>query len=151
MTVFGMNLKRKLDDMGITQKEFSKMTGISRPSLSQYLTSDILPSKERRKLIAKTLNIPLVLMEQDIEKDKYRFKQSFMNPDEAAKLMGKSPEWVREGLKAQRFPFGYGVEMPGGRWSYWISPKLFQQFTGIDIEEENERIKKELTQNVNSN
>lgn len=151
MTVFGTNLKRRLDDLGISQKEFSKMTGISRPSLSQYLTSDILPSKERRKLISKTLNIPLALMEQDIEEDKVRFKQSFMKPEEAAKLMGKSPEWVREGLKASRFPFGYGVEMQGGKWSYWISPKLFQQYTGIDIEEEKERLKKELTKDVNSN
>lgn len=41
--------------------------------------------------------------------------------EEAAKIMGKPPQFVREALKQQRLPIGVAVRMPGGRWSYYIT------------------------------
>lgn len=42
----------------------------------------------------------------------------------AAKYLGKPKPFVYMGLRAGRLPFGTAVEMPGGEWSYHISPGL---------------------------
>lgn len=50
--------------------------------------------------------------------------------EEAARIMGASAQFVRMGLRDQRFPFGYAVKMPGGRWSYYINEKKFREEFG---------------------
>lgn len=49
---------------------------------------------------------------------------------EAAKAMGKSAEFVRVGLQEQRLSFGSAVKNKHGRWSYHISPALFNAYIG---------------------
>lgn len=51
----------------------------------------------------------------------------------ASSLMGKSEQFVRIGLQRQILPFGNAIQGKGGRWSYYISPKLFEEYTGIKI------------------
>ena len=58
----------------------------------------------------------------------------------AAAIMGKSEQFVRRGLIADKFPFGTAIRGSGKKYSYYISPKLFMKFTGctpeeLDIEE----------------
>ena len=50
--------------------------------------------------------------------------------EEAAKLMKKSPQFVRIGLQRGILPFGTAIKR-NGRYSYYISPEKFQEFTGI--------------------
>lgn len=59
--------------------------------------------------------------------------------EEAAKLMGKSANYVRLAMQKGMLPIGIAKQSPQGKYSYYISPKLFEEFTGIKIEE----IKKE--------
>lgn len=42
----------------------------------------------------------------------------------AAAYLGKTPEFLRCAMKSQRCPFGVGVRMPGGQWSYSVSPGM---------------------------
>ncbi|MBO5409482.1 MAG: hypothetical protein J6A61_08825 [Clostridia bacterium] len=49
---------------------------------------------------------------------------------EAAKRMNKSPQFVRMGLQQGTLPFGAAVKMPGGKYSYYISPKKFYEYVG---------------------
>lgn len=66
---------------------------------------------------------------------------------EAAKLMGVSEQELRLGLQQGDYPIGTARKnKPGGKYKYYISPKLFYEFTGIKIEE----IKKENTQDHQS-
>lgn len=51
-----------------------------------------------------------------------------MTVEEAAKLMGASTQFVRESLKADKFPWGVATKMPGGRYSYWISKSKFERW-----------------------
>lgn len=44
--------------------------------------------------------------------------------DAAAAYLGKTKPFVYMGLRVGRLPFGTAVEMPGGEWSYHISPGL---------------------------
>lgn len=48
---------------------------------------------------------------------------------EAAKLLGKSEQFVRVGLQKKRLPFGMAVKL-SSHWTYYISPKLFYEFVG---------------------
>ncbi len=42
----------------------------------------------------------------------------------ASKLMGKSEQFIRVGLRNDRLPFGTAVKL-SSHWTYYISPKLF--------------------------
>ncbi len=43
----------------------------------------------------------------------------------AAQILGKSPQFIRCGLRAGKLPFGIAVKGKGKTYSYHISPKLF--------------------------
>ena len=55
--------------------------------------------------------------------------------DEAARIMGVTPMFLRIGLRLGRFPFGTAVQMPGGRWSYYINAERFRRYmAGEDMQ-----------------
>ncbi len=49
----------------------------------------------------------------------------------AAQVLGKSEDYVRWGLREGRLPIGNGQKRGKERWSYYISPHLLMQYTGI--------------------
>lgn len=53
--------------------------------------------------------------------------------ENAARLMGVSGQFIRIGLQQGVLPFGYAVKRQ--RWSYYISPMKFSEYTGIPMEE----------------
>lgn len=46
---------------------------------------------------------------------------------DAARMLGKSPQFVRIGLQRQLLPFGTAVQM-SSKWTYHISPKLLNEY-----------------------
>ena len=48
---------------------------------------------------------------------------------DAAELMGKSPQFIRIGLQRGLLPFGTAVKM-SSRWTYYIYPKKFDEYVG---------------------
>lgn len=59
---------------------------------------------------------------------------------EAARIMGVTPMFLRMGLRLGRFPFGTAVQMPGGRWSYYINAERFRRYmAGEDMVTERRR------------
>ena len=54
---------------------------------------------------------------------------------DAARLMGKSTLFVREGMKRGVLPIGEAFQLPGStRWCYYISPTLLAQYIGAPLE-----------------
>ena len=49
---------------------------------------------------------------------------------EAARRMGKRPQFVRIGLQRGTLPIGSAVKIAPRRWSYWISPVKFEEYIG---------------------
>jgi hypothetical protein len=47
--------------------------------------------------------------------------------------MGKSTKFVESGLQQNVLPFGVAVQIDPSTWDYYISPKLFTEYTGIDL------------------
>ncbi|SHH86164.1 hypothetical protein [Desulfosporosinus lacus] len=48
---------------------------------------------------------------------------------EAAKIMGKSDQFVRIGLQRGILPFGSAVKL-STKWTYYISPSRFYEYVG---------------------
>lgn len=48
---------------------------------------------------------------------------------QAAKILGKSEQFVRIGLQRQLLPIGVAVQM-SSKWTYHISPKLLRDYVG---------------------
>lgn len=53
---------------------------------------------------------------------------------EAAKIMGKSEQFVRVGLQRGLLPFGQAIKM-SSIYTYYISPKLFEEYVGHRYEQ----------------
>lgn len=52
----------------------------------------------------------------------------------AAHIMNKSCEFIRIGLQRGLLPFGTAIKREDKqRYNYYISPKLFKEFTGFDL------------------
>lgn len=55
--------------------------------------------------------------------------------EDAARRMGVTPMWLRMALRLGRVPFGTAVQMPGGRWSYYINRARFERYmAGEDMQ-----------------
>lgn len=64
-----------------------------------------------------------------------RLKDNSITVEEAAKLMGVTPQFIRVGLREKRLPFGFAVKM-NSQYSYCILKPKFTEYTGIIIEED---------------
>lgn len=48
---------------------------------------------------------------------------------DAARILGKSEQFVRIGLQRNLLPIGTAIQM-SNKWTYHISPKLLQEYVG---------------------
>lgn len=130
--MFKDELRKAMYELGLNGVRVAELTGLSRASISQYLSGKNEPSGNKKKEIAVALGLDenyFQMMEPEIVIDK---NNVFNVPVKlVAKLMGKSDEWVRQGLRDRVFPWGYAVKL--SKWSYFINSKKFTEFTGIQI------------------
>lgn len=49
---------------------------------------------------------------------------------DAAKIIGKSEQFIRIGLQRNILPIGHAVKM-SSKWTYHISPKLLDEYVGL--------------------
>ncbi len=57
MSDFSERLKSAMQKRGITQAELSKLTGIPKSAISQYLSSRFQPKSKRHAILCETLNV----------------------------------------------------------------------------------------------
>ncbi len=129
---FASKLQELMIELNISQTQLSDLTGIGKSSISQYLSGKNEPSKARRQTIARTFNLQDDYFEKfDDVPDAQSTVVLNIPVNLAAKLMGKSKEWVMLGLQNGVFPWGYAVKMKD--WSYFISSVKFTEYTGIEV------------------
>lgn len=124
MKEFAEQLKQVMRDKSITLTDLSRLTGIGKSSISQYLSGKNEPTKKRKELIEQALGCSF-----------RRCEPTKLSVDTVARLMGKSKVFVYQGLRDGVFPWGYGVKV-GTNWSYYISPVMFAKHTGIEVKED---------------
>ena len=54
-----------------------------------------------------------------------------MPVEQAAKMLGKSKQFVRVALQRGIAPFGFAVKVSGDKWSYHISPRKLNEYLGV--------------------
>lgn len=129
---FADKLNQLMKETGLTQSKLHELTGIGRSSISQYLSGKNEPSEARKKEIALALGVQEDYFQQ-FEVAATISKNTCVNLPVpiAAKLMGKSKEWIMQGLRDGVFPWGYAVKLT--KWSYFISSTKFTEYTGIPV------------------
>lgn len=132
MLQFNKTLKKLLTDRNISQAKLSALTGISKASISEYLSSSHEPTRERKKAIAAALGLQEDYFDEIIPEEDVSPDSGINLPvPMAARLMGKSVKWVQQGLQDGVFPWGYAVKLK--KWSYFISTPKFTEYTGIEV------------------
>ncbi len=136
--MFADSLKALMKERGITQAELSKLTGIGRSSISQYLSGKNVPTEERKEAIAKAIGCQIDDDALDVVTETNSSIQR-LSVTQAAKLLGMNHETVRKGLRQGVFPWGYAIHTSEGRWSYFINAKKFVEverlanYTGLTV------------------
>lgn len=140
MTTFANRLKAAMEQAQVSQTDLHVRTGISKASISQYLSGKNEPSKARITTLAETLGVdedyltgyevPMTTGPAAMSPVRTPGKITLL---EAARCMGKSVQFVREGLKRGILPFGDAVPGSGSKYIYFISPDKFRAYVGEDL------------------
>ena len=126
--MFADNLRKQMVERGITQGELSRITGIGRSSISQYLSGKNQPSKARKAVIADAVGCSV----EDLDDSEAlaidaAFKIERLDVKDAARMMGMNHMTLRKGLQQGVFPWGYAIHTSEGRWAYFINAKKFAE------------------------
>jgi len=130
--MFSAKLKKLMTEQKVSQTQLSKMTGIGKPSISQYLAGKNLPGSGNLEKFAEALGCPVEHLKTDIPKS----FESIPNvvPDrnltvhEVAARIGKAPQFVYSTLQTGTCPFGFGIKGRGNRWTYFIPAQRFENY-----------------------
>lgn len=129
---FAEKLNNLMIELDLSQSKLSNLTGVGKSSISQYLSGKNEPSKDRKKEIARKMGVQEDYFDTFEAAATVQYDGVFNLPVTlAAKLMGKSKEWVKQGLRDGVFPWGYAVKLTN--WSYFISSVKFTEYTGIKV------------------
>jgi transcriptional regulator with XRE-family HTH domain len=125
--IFAKKLSQTMMERKMTLTELAVKTGISKSSLSMYMNGDNIPRDEYLTRLAKALEVDEDWLTEEQEEKKNLFN---LKVEDAARLMGRSGQYVRIGLQRGILPFGTAIKM-GSKWTYYISPHRFREYTGI--------------------
>ena len=135
---FSQKLKYILSEQNISQAELSRLTGINKSSICQYLSGKNIPSNKRQGVIATAIGMP----------EDYFGNENFKEPSipypkiprltltETAGIMGVSQRALA--LAIQQGMYSWAQALPGRnkkRPIYFINAITFAKAQGIDLEE----------------
>lgn len=138
---FAQRLRNAMQELGLNQAQVCCLTGKSKGSISQYLSSKQIPSEAVQRDIAIALGLAsdyfakadkqiFVLPALDV-RDKVIPK---LEVEKAAELLQMHHATVRKGLQQGVFPWGYAIHTSEHRWVYFINAKRFMEIEGIAIQ-----------------
>ena len=131
---FAKNLKTVMDEQNINQTDLSSLTGIGKPSLSQYLSGKNVPHRKRIAEIATALGVTpqrlSVVMQTEPCENPQIISNQKISIEEAARRLGKSQQFIRMALQNGAAPFGFATKGAGSTYDYHISPKLLKEYIG---------------------
>lgn len=128
--MFSEMLKKAMQEKDMNLTALSAATGIGKSSISQYLSGKNEPPDKKKATIALAMGLPTDYFKKVQIQSDLSSSEVNLSVIVAAKLMGKSKEFIYQGLRDGVFPWGYAVKM-GKNWSYYISPVMFQKCTGL--------------------
>lgn len=126
---FASKLKQAMEEQQMTQAELAVAIGKGKSSVSQYLSGRNKPKLDVQEKIAEVLDCTVDFLNSD-EEIAYVDGARNVSVAEAARILGKSPQFVRVALQNGTAPFGFAVKKKT-TYSYHISPKKLQEYVGM--------------------
>lgn len=135
--MFAENLKKVMDQKGITSAALARKSGFSKGAVSQWRNGIYTPSHENMLVLAEVLQCGVEELTGNVkpaEPTPGKTNKVTLTVEEAAKLMHKRQSYVAQGLQEGRpgFEFGSAVKT-SGKWSYCIYANKFTEITGITV------------------
>ncbi len=127
---FNVRLKNLLNEEGISQSQLARGVNKSKSSVSAWVSGKTIPPMETQKEIAEFLNRDVAYFIEDVVVE-LDLNNKSISVVEAARLIGKTPHFVRLALRQGTAPFGFAVK--DKQWSYHISRKLLMDYIGGDV------------------
>lgn len=128
-----------MKQQGMNQKKFAEATGWSAMMVSRILSGTRKLKEDEIALAATALGVTVdTLLSPIEERTQYdpmiqKYQNSRLSVEEAARLMGKRPMFVRIALRQRQLPFGVALKGTGDKYTYYISKKQFEEYTGIKV------------------
>lgn len=128
---FAEKLQAVMDARQFTQTDIHALTGISKSAISQYLAGKNKPRAAVIECMEQALGVSLT--EDDIPEDDkpFLFSTQPISVNRAARIMHIANHTLADMLERGELPFGFATKRPGSqKRTYYISPKLFYEYTG---------------------
>lgn len=142
-----MNVVQRVKDLmkerGMIQRDLGKAMGWSAMMTSRKLSGERGITDEELPVLAAVFGMTvdaLVTPCDDataFEPTLAALRNSNVPINLAARVMGKNPQYVRMALQKQLVPFGFAIKGSGNRYVYYISKPLFEEYTGVKLQEVN--------------
>lgn len=127
-------LNQAMIERSMTQSQLSALSGIGKSSISQYLSGKNVPNGKAKQKLANALDVSIEYFNAETaHRNPAPNNSGIMNISiaQAAKLLGKSEQFVRVSLQRGIAPFGFATKGTGSKWTYHISPKKFYEYIGV--------------------
>lgn len=137
--MFQEKLQEAMDKLGLNQAKVSAMTGISKASISQYLSGNQVPPESKQREIAASLGLKPDYFQTEKKISQILAKRGRIDElpvDVAARLMGMTRSTLEKGLKQGAFPWGYAIKTSENgmrNWRFFINAKSFAIVERIEI------------------
>ena len=132
-------IKRLMAQSGMFQSDLAKAMGWSPMTASRVLNGRRAVKDDELVKLASALGVtPELLIAPCDDSDVHaaaieNTRNSNLPVTEAAKLMGKDPQYLRVAIQKGIVPFGFALKGTGSRYVYYISRKQFEEYTGIKV------------------
>lgn len=129
---FATRLKMVMVEREVSQVELAAAIGKGKSSVSQYLSGKNIPKLNVQEKIAEVLGCTVEYLNEETSTNDFTSSGLYKVPVPlAAKMLGKSDQFVRTSLQAGTAPFGFASKTKT-KWSYHISPMKLKDYVGSE-------------------
>ena len=133
MDSFAKRLNQAMLERQVNQTELAAAIGKGKSSVSQYLSGRSVPRPDVQEAIAKFLDCTVEWLNSSVPETDHSDKGlKNVSVEKAAKMLGKSEQFVRVALQTGTAPFGFAAKT-SSVWSYHISPKKLTEYIGEGV------------------
>lgn len=131
--MFKDRLKQAMVEREVSQAELAAKIGKGKSSVSQYLSGKNVPKMDVQRQIAEVLDCSVEWLNSEVPaNDTSTNGLKNVSIADAAKILGKSEQFVRVALQMGTAPFGFASKNKT-IWSYHISPKKLADYVGCCV------------------
>lgn len=133
--LFEARLREAMTKAGINQSELAKLAGVSKASISQYLSNKNEPKHQVIVKFAEVLGVDEAWLDGHSD-EPLMVKPKILRPYQAAKIIGSNPSSVRIRMQKERFnpSIGTACKLNGDRYSYEIFPERLAAYLTITVD-----------------